>query len=187
MSLLPQGQRASPPASSPTRRGTGHPRVTQSDAPSLPPPPHGSAGSEDSVGIHRAVPATRRRFGASRGAPGLREDPLCSHMHAHTQTPAQDVSSLPPWWLDPDLCVTPSFCRGPTTGLGVESRRTPLPSHIAHWHLSPCFIPLPLQSQRPAGGRLGGAGSGQSRRDAQRGDEGRRQPFLPRFLVHPAC
>ena len=98
--LASPGTARIPPASSLTRRGTGHPRVTQSDAPSSPrspTPTPGSAGSEDSVGIHRAVPATRRRFGARRGAPGLGEDPLCSHMHAHTQTPAQDVSSLPPW------------------------------------------------------------------------------------------
>lgn len=84
------------PTLSPTRRGAGHPRHAVG-RPLVPSP--GSAGSKDSVGIHRvgihrAVPAPRRRFGASSGAPGLGED-LCSHTHARIQTPAQGVRAHP--------------------------------------------------------------------------------------------
>lgn len=55
-------------------------------APSSPPPP-GSAGYGDSVGIHRVGihrgGKPRRRFGANRGAPGLGEDLCSTPRHAH--------------------------------------------------------------------------------------------------------
>lgn len=150
------------------------------------------------MGIHRAVPAPRRPSGASCGASGLGGDILCvaahTHIcthtfaHTHLHTVAQEVSALPPWSSDPDLCVTPSPWSH-TTGLGwQEGHPTP---HT--WHVGICLpASFPsLTKVTPAGGALREAGSGPSRRERQRGNETRRYHFLPEcsgwgLLAHPA-
>lgn len=76
MPLRPQDGARPPPVPDPLARPAGHAR-------------HGPAGSGDSVGAHRAVPAPRRRPGASRGAPGLGK-----HTHRHTHTRTQPAPSV---------------------------------------------------------------------------------------------
>ena len=158
MSLLPP--HPATPTPSPTRRGAGHPRHAVG-RPLVASP--GSAGSKDSVGIHRvgihrAVPAPRRRFGASGGAPRLGED-LCSCTHAHPDT--SSGGACPPSGLvrpgpvhDPEV-FQGSFCE-PRDGTQKDT-----PPFI-HWPLTrPVSPSSKVRGQKE--GALGEAGSERSR------------------------
>lgn len=153
-------------------------------------PPRSRAHASRSQAPPRRFPWLRRirAFGNSQGrpldpqalwwlswGPGLGGGTLCG-MHTHTL--AQEMSALSPWSLVPDLCVIRSPW-GHTTGLGVEGRRTPHPSHMAHWHLSLCFIPFPQQSHRPTEGAAERSWVRTEEEERQRPSEVRRHHSLP--------
>lgn len=99
MSLLPQRRSSVPRPLSLTRCGAGHSHHAVG-RPLVASP--GSAGSEDSVGIHRAVLAPCRRFRASHGAAwGLGKTPCAL-------TPTRSSSGgerLPSGVVRPSTCA----------------------------------------------------------------------------------
>lgn len=121
------------------------------------------------MGIYRAFLVPRRRCGASRGAPGLGEDTLGVHTHAHTRKHThthpltQKVSVFLPRSLDPNLYITPE-------SLGSYHRPgggTKEDTHLSHGDIGICpraLFPSLSKVRGQHEGALREPGSGQSRK-----------------------
>lgn len=165
MSLLPRGRSALPPAPvsdpprsrAPASRSRAPPRRLPSLAPQDLRTRWESTGRSPRP-ADALVPALGCLGLGSRAHAGSR-----TRARTDTDTRRSSGGESPPFVVVRPQPASP--CWGHSTGLGVESKRTPHPSHMAHWHLSPCFSPSLAVVRGQREGPLKEAGSGRSGRE----------------------